>query len=639
MDTSPARHPLRGPLIALAATVLIACFTLYLVFQRRLELAEETARDTWYPAPWGAAAAVPAGAGFELWTDGRSWRAGARLGERLVYGGDRGLLASRDGGAGWQSVSVLDGLPVGRVTAMAELSGRLYLGLGGGLARWDGRTVERFNLPILSADWVTALAPGRTGRLWCATRRGQLLELEAGRFRAVALPGLRGDGVAAVVMSRRGPVLGTFRHGLYRLDDGRLIRPGGALPPLQSVAGLEALPDASLLAATDAGLAVLSPAGDFIEMLFPGRPVSFAGHRAGQVICACIEDQVYAAAWSDWSAGRRRFTPIGAPGLVRSAVAGPVEIDLLTDRGIFRWTPGTTDCRPVEVPAGELASPSVMALAAGGGSVWLGYFDGGIEARDGAGRRREGIETPALNTINHLAWDGARLWAGTAQGVWTVGAAGTQPAGAAESPLRSAYINQVIPAGGATWVCHGQGLSVLSGGSEALFYALHGLPSNKVYCAVQREGRLYVGTLGGLAVMVGERVAAVHQADNSPLRVNWITALQACAQGVVVGTYGGGIQLLAPDGTWREFRGAGRQLNVNPNALCAAGSWILAGTLEEGLWRLDPARLQAERLDLPLPSRSVQAVLIDGATLYVATDNGVLRVPLSAEFLKPEHAS
>ena len=197
----------------------------------------------------------------------------------------------------------------------------------------------------------------------------------------------------------------------------------------------------------------------------------------------------------------------------------------------------------------------------------------------------------------------------------------------------------MIPAGGATWVCHGQGLSVLSGGSEALFYALHGLPSNKVYCAVQREGRLYAGTLGGLAVMVGERVAAVHQADNSPLRVNWITALQACAQGVVVGTYGGGIQLLAPDGTWREFRGAGRQLNVNPNALCAAGSWILAGTLEEGLWRLDPARLQAERLDLPLPSRSVQAVLVDGATLYVATDNGVLRVPLTAEFLKPEHAS
>jgi ligand-binding sensor domain-containing protein len=522
---------------------------------------------------------------------------------------------------------------------MAELGGRLYLGLGGGgLARWDGRTLERFALPAFAADWVTALAPGRAGRLLCATRRGQLLELEPGRFRAVVLPGLPADGLAAVALSRRGPVIGTFRHGLYRLDGGRLMRPGGALPPLRSVTGLAVLPDGMLLAGTDAGLAVLSAAGDFQEMLFPGRPVAFAGHRAGQVLCACVEDQVYAAPWADWSAGRRRFTAIGAPGLVRDAVAGPAGIDLLTDRGAFRWTPAPGGVRAVAVPAGDLDGPSVMALAAGAGAVWLGYFDGGVERRDPAGRR-DVIETPALNTVNHLAWDGARLWAGTAQGLWTLEAAGSRPVGRPESPLRSAYVNQVIPAGAVTWVCHGQGLSALRGGAEELFYALHGLPSNKVYCAAPREGRLYVGTLGGLAVMAGDRVATVYQADNSPLRVNWITALLPCAQGVVVGTYGGGFQLLAADGTWREFRGAGRRLNVNPNALCAVGPWILAGTLEAGLWRLDPAGLRAVRLDLPLPSPSVQAVLAYGATLYVATDNGVLCVPLTAESLKPERAS
>ncbi len=145
-------------------TVLVACFTLYLVFQRRLELAEVRPRSVVFVAVGRGCSDAP-GAGYELWTDGRSWRAGARFGGRLVYGGDQGLLASRGGDAGWQSVGVLDGLPVGRVTAMAELGGRLYLGLGGGLARWDGRTVERFNLPVLSADWVTALAPGQPGRL------------------------------------------------------------------------------------------------------------------------------------------------------------------------------------------------------------------------------------------------------------------------------------------------------------------------------------------------------------------------------------------------------------------------------------------------------------------------------------------
>jgi hypothetical protein len=209
--------------------------------------------------------------------------------------------------------------------------------------------------------------------------------------------------------------------------------------------------------------------------------------------------------------------------------------------------------------------------------------------------------------------------------------------GAPESPLRTAYINQIVPLPGGAWgIAHGEGFSILSGGGERLLYVRHGLPSNKIYCAAQRGATLYLGTLGGLAVLERERVTAVFQADNSRLRVNWITALLPCAQGVVVGTYGGGAQLLGPTGAWDEFSGVDRRLGINPNALCAAGSRVLAGSLAHGVWLLDPATRRGRRLDLPLPARSVQAILLAGQTLYISTENGVVVAPLATANLDLE---
>ena len=137
----------------------------------------------------------------------------------------------------------------------------------------------------------------------------------------------------------------------------------------------------------------------------------------------------------------------------------------------------------------------------------------------------------------------------------------------------------------------------------------------------------------------GGRVAAVWQADNSPLRSNWITALLPCAAGLVVATYGGGVHLLGDDGAWRPFAGVDPQLSVNPNALCLLGGQVLAGTLDQGLWRLDPAALRGAAVPAPLPSRCVQSIVAAGGALFVATDNGVARLALPAPSLKLESSS
>lgn len=182
--------------------------------------------------------------------------------------------------------------------------------------------------------------------------------------------------------------------------------------------------------------------------------------------------------------------------------------------------------------------------------------------------------------------------------------------------------------------CHGAGCSLLREEREDLLYVLHGLPSNKVYCAASAGGRLFLGTLAGLAEVEGERVTRVHQADGSPLRANWIMSLLARPEGIVMGSWGGGFQLLDSSGNFHDFEGLGHTLHASPNALAPAGRFVLAGTQEKGVALLDPSTGRGRILRLPLPSRSVQALLADGDTLYVATDNGLALFPRLSELLK-----
>jgi len=633
-------------LIALALGVaLVAAGTLVWRFQSRLELARQEAEPFWFEAPWVASPAWRDLPGANLWLPPGPVRTAALYQGWCVYAGEMGaVVVDGQHPAAARRLTALDGLPVNRVTALAELDGRLYFGLGGGgLARWDGRRMERLAWPAVADEWVTTLVPLSPGRLLAATRNGRLLEIQSGRLRAVPTPGLPNDGIAAALPGTRGLVIGTLRSGLYRLEDGRCRRLADSGPPFRQVAALVRLGDGALLAGTDNGLAVLTPAGDFREMLFPGRPVEALGVAAGLIACACTEDALYLIPVADWQSGRRLFKALSPPGRIRGLLERAGEAEFLTDRGVFRLErDGAGQPRlfqPVPLPAARLPQPSVMSLAPGPeGPGWVGYFEGGGERRNAEGTLLETLQNPSLGCVNHLARQSGVLWIGTAQGLWRAAGPAPAPAGTPESPLRDGYINQVLaPAAGDTvWVAHGQGLSRLRGGQEQLFFALHGLPSNKVYCLAERGSRLFAGTLGGLAVLEGERVQSVYQADNSPLRVNWVSALVDCPPGLVVGTYGGGIQLLDSAGRWQEFQGVGRRLNVNPNALLVQPGTVLAGTLEAGLWRLDPAALRGRVWPLPLPSRSVQAVLAAAGWLYVATDNGVLQISLTAETLR-EH--
>lgn len=75
----------------------------------------------------------------------------------------------------WGAVSLFNGLPSNTVRAIAQTTdGVLWFGTDGGLAKFDGRAVEKVSLPDSDAQTVVALAVAADNALWLGTNKGAL---------------------------------------------------------------------------------------------------------------------------------------------------------------------------------------------------------------------------------------------------------------------------------------------------------------------------------------------------------------------------------------------------------------------------------------------------------------------------------
>ena len=82
----------------------------------------------------------------------------------------------------WGAISLFNGLPSNSVRAIAQTAdGVLWFGTDGGLAKFDGRVVEKVSLPNSDAQVVYALAFSPDGSLWIGTDKGAL-RFSGGKF-------------------------------------------------------------------------------------------------------------------------------------------------------------------------------------------------------------------------------------------------------------------------------------------------------------------------------------------------------------------------------------------------------------------------------------------------------------------------
>jgi hypothetical protein len=287
--------------------------------------------------------------------------------------------------------------------------------------------------------------------------------------------------------------------------------------------------------------------------------------------------------------------------------------------------------------AATLTDRNISALAfAPDGTLYIGFFDRGLdELRPDSTIRH--LEDDHLFCINRLALDPTRqtIAAATANGLVLFDAQGNpRQTLLRRDGLISDHISDIAftPAGtalatpaGITWVG--------PTGAESL-YAFEGLVNNHVYALAASPAapnQLLAGTLGGLSILQSQAVQRNLTVTNSGLKHNWITALLPMPSGdTLIGTYGAGLQTI--DRTDRITpvelpAGTPHVLIVNPNALYATPTHLYAGTLAHGMLIYNLATGHWTNITQGLPSLNVTAFAARAGTLYIGTENGLVRIP------------
>jgi hypothetical protein len=284
----------------------------------------------------------------------------------------------------------------------------------------------------------------------------------------------------------------------------------------------------------------------------------------------------------------------------------------------------------LETGGGVLTDRNVSALAVDpAGRLWVGYFDRGLDLLDSAAARPTHFEDGHLFCINRIAFadDGRHSAVATANGLVLFDASGRpqQVLGRAQG-LIADHVTDVAFSPQGMVVATPAGLTFLDGSGARSLYAFHGLVNNHAYALGISGDRVMVGTLGGLSVLTGGVVRASYNTSNSRLTHNWITAIAPVGEEWFAGTYGGGVLRLDSSGEWQSFADLPGDLVVNPNALLVTNERVYVGTLDRGLFVYDRSLRRWSNWTSGLPSANVTAFAFSRGSLYVGTDNGLVRI-------------
>ncbi len=509
------------------------------------------------------------------------------------------------------------------ITALAALaSGELLAGTRrSGLLVFDGKTLELFRPEYANANITTLLAEGND--LWAGTQDHGLFHTHAGITEHIEteLPDPHIEALAADATR----VFAATPLGVALFEDGR---PSRTLAPNTFAHALFAEPNTLTLSTLTSGVVSLP--------LDSSRP------------------HATTASEDDASPTEQFVSLPGRPGLYA------VRHDGLYRRAGARWVAALQPALPAPTPA-ALTDNHIAALNfSPDGRLWVGTFDRGLDILDLARNTAQHLEDDHLFCINRIALDPERhtMAVATANGLVLFDASGKpRQTLTRRDGLISDHITDVVYTNLSTNVstngASGQarmtiatpaGLTFIDSTGVQSLYAFQGLVNNHVYAlAASSDGNdLLAGTLGGVSLLTHQAVRRNLTVANSGLRHNWITAALPFDNGTfLVGTYGAGIMRLdngaSTAGTARTANTARftpldlvtRDMVINPNAMLATSTHILAGSLGQGLWSFSRATQHWTQMTAGLPSLNVTAFAARDGILYVGTENGLVRIPES----------
>jgi len=441
-----------------------------------------------------------------------------------------------------------NGLPQDSVRAIAQTAdGYLWFATIDGLARFDGVSFTVFNgsnTPVLRQSAMAALLAAPDGSLWIGTANNGLLRYGNGGFEKLAVSGLPGTGIRALLLDSRGVLWIGADTGLVRLDRGRAsaVFAGGWEA---NVHVLLEYPAGTVWAGANNGLHRFEGGVERVFTTKDGMPGDMIwGLAAGAGGALWIG--THGRGLSEYREGRFR-TYDQHNGFGRTSV-----LALLSDRDGELWI-GTDGGGIIRFAGGEfssyqtrdgLSNQVIRCLYEDSeGSLWMGTAGGGInrfkEYRVTMRTMREGLPSDSIRSVQQD--HSGDVWLGTANGIARIRALGGlvtygqndglsgeaifpvirdrennlwagsdvgvlqrfrgEPKGRAQRewkfrpPIRLLFEQR----NGAVWAASGDGLIRFQGDSMAVFGETQGLASMAVTAMAEGpNGAIWVGTRLGV---------------------------------------------------------------------------------------------------------------------------------------------
>ncbi len=461
----------------------------------------------------------------------------------ILWIGTSGGGLSRYSGGTFTSYRIADGLPDDTIWSLASdpSDGALWIGTLRGLVRRRGGTMETFDRTdgLLSND-VRGLAFDSDGILWINTYGGRMQRWIDRRFVAYAPDGPASEWAYSALVAP-GSVLGGLWRGQADGSSQQILVPdGSAFAPLS---GLPALGSIRAFARTLDGTAWLGVYGDGLIQRAPdgtSRILTQADGLADDRVTALYQD-------------RDENLWIGTMGgLTR----------------LRRRTPITTYGRPEGLPDDKVRSFAEYP----DGTLWIAT-DSGVARIDSSGTRSltraDGLPDAQVQAL--LA-DESGVWFGSSSAVTHLAngrlTVHRPPGGGFQSLARTPD--------GALWIgAFGGGLIRMRADSFEVFGEADGLASANVSVLLTgRDGRLWIGTEGGLSVREGETLRTVTPLPGLP-GVHVRSLHEDADSTLWLGTVGMGVVRL---------RGADAVAITTDQGLYDDGIWAIVDDQRGNLW-------------------------------------------------------
>lgn len=515
----------------------------------------------------------------------------------------------------WGSITVFNGLPSDSVRAIAQTpDGVMWFGTDNGLARFDGRRIQNFQLGGDDAASVLALKTSGEGELLIGTRAGAF-ELSDGEFRAVE--NTPGRGISTILISEK-IYLGTadgFIMSVTRGGDRSLSAQNINSSPIRSSdgrpIGITSVIEirGNIVAGTSGGGAFEIKNGAASELQTSPRPL-FVNALAQSGSLWIGTDAPRGLSGVYLNANGRRAERISAPTskvLALEAEGGDVWAG--TERyGLFHFADSKLKkSYTFSNTSGGLRSDTIYALFTDReGVLWIGT-NRGVSRFDSQGPFQETVsEIPNSNFIRTL-WqssDRRALFAGSNRGLFYFDGKNWLPV----NGFDGAVVYVIGQNAGSGLIGTSTGTYKLTGNAGRLFTSKGSLLTNGDSRSLEVfRDKTYAAILGrGVVDISSSRQVVIFPEETA-------CSLLAMDDRLWIGTVGKGLY---------SFDGKEVNAEISPSILKSGAIWKITRDAERNIWIAGEHgvfRAKDGEIEQIIAAEDVRDVFVSGADVWAAT--------------------